>query len=101
LVFYIPKCWANANIKDLFGIAFWVASASAHCEALPNDHKKGFSSRALQEMESFSCWELEHKNLASTGSYIFLIHHSKETQKNLFCQINCKTALAPLEKPMI
>jgi hypothetical protein len=54
-------------------MALWEALVRAHRKALPNGHKNGFSSRALEELESFLCWEPEHQK---RDFYRLLLHFS-------------------------
>lgn len=46
-------------------MVFWTALAQAYCEALPNGHKNGFSSGALDELEPFFMWSESTKNTVS------------------------------------
>lgn len=68
-----------------------------------NGKEKQFLVESLQSLQSWSRFLVDTQsieNVVSIGSfYIFLIHYSKETQKKLFCETNCKTASTLSEKP--
>jgi hypothetical protein len=73
-----------SSTKQRFILA-WLTSLCLIVMLCQNGKKNGFSLTTLQELELFCVGSQSTKNMASTSSYILLIHHLKRTQDKLFC----------------